>query len=385
MHLVAGLRRPWGALGVGEDWYVRTREGTSPGGYLRIWFTGEAGLSGASEALDLAASVSGASVLIAERAKAAADKRALQLGARAAGFVHDLRNRLTLVLLQQERYGMEEHGEASNTEGLELLEQARALCASFVPTGDMGLFPRATHLRPLLQQEAKSASNMARRGKGVGVKVRCAADLHAWVDPIGLVRVLDNLLINAIEASQVGGDVRMQAKRALDGVQIIIEDQGAGMSEQGLRRAYCAGQSGSSASGGTGYGSASLLSTLAEMEGELHVESAVGQGTRVQVTLPNPLAIDCPRTLIVDSDTRHAQSLLRVARRSGQMVLAARDCTAAIRIVGEMNIQQVWIARGLCDTSLKDLQALLVRRSIPLQLASAKGLLTAGDSELAKR
>ncbi len=384
MHLGAGLRRPWGAAALGQDWYARTRDDIAPAGRLRIWFSGRAGLTDPAEALDLAATVSGASVLIGERARAIADKRALQLGARAAGFVHDLRNRLTLVLLQQERFGLEEHGATSNTEGMELLEQARALCASFVPTGDMGLLPRATPLRPLLLREAKSASTMARRGSGVGIKVRCASDLQAWVDPVGLVRVLDNLLINAIEASQIGADVRLQAKRGCDGVQIIIEDNGAGMSEQGLQRAYSAGQSGSSASGGTGYGSASLLSTLAEMEGVLHVESAPGQGTRVQVTLPNPLAADCPRTLIVEPDARIAQGLLRKARREEQLALVVPGCTAAIRMVGEMNIQPVWLARGVRDSSLRDLQALLSSQCIPLHLASSRGLLMAGDSELVK-
>ncbi|MFT5058964.1 MAG: signal transduction histidine kinase [Planctomycetota bacterium] len=374
MHQAVGLRRPWGATASGEDWYIRTRPGIRPAGCLRIWFAGP-GLGGGDEALDLADSVSGASVLISERKRASQDQQALQLGSRAAGFVHDLRNRLTLVLLQQERFSMEDHGASANSEGQVLLEQARALCASFVPSGDMGLVPQSTLLRPLLVQEARSAAMMARRGSGVAIKVRCPAELQAWVDPVGLVRVLDNLLINAIEASQAGGEVRIQSKRGPRGVQITVEDFGSGMSNEGLQRAYSAGSSGASQTGGTGYGSVSLLSTLAELGGELEVESALGHGTRVQVTLPNPFDTSTPRILIIDPDARRAQSQLRRARRNGQLALTLVDCAGAIRMVGGMKIQQVWLTRGLRDPSLRDLRNLLQSQSIPMLVSSATGLL----------
>ncbi len=376
MHRSVGLRRPWGASAGGEDWYVRTRPGIRPAGCLRVWFPGAGpGMGSGAEALDLADSVSGASVLISERQQARKDQRALQLGSRAAGFVHDLRNRLTLVLLQQERFALEGDGAASNAEGLQLLEQARALCASFVPTGDLGLVPRSTVLRPLLVQEARSASTMARRGNGVAVKVRCPVELSAWVDPVGLVRVLDNLIINAIEASQAGGEVRIHARRAPEGVQVIVEDFGIGMSEEGIRRAYSAGQSGMGQGGGTGYGSVSLLSTLEEMGGELHVESGTGQGTRVQVTLPNPCDAQSPRILVVDPDSRSIQNPLRLARKNGQLALPLKNCTTAIRMVGELEVEQVWLPRGLRDVSLQDLLGLLESQGIPVGLHSAHGLI----------
>ena len=374
IHLAPGSRRPWGATGQGEDWYVRIRADNGPGGRLRVWFAGT-GFEEGVQALALGDLVAGAGVLIAERLQAKQDQGALQLGSKAAGFVHDLRNRLTLVLLQQERFVMENEAGASNAEGLELLEQARALCASFVPTGDLGLVPQTTLLRPLLIQEARSAATMARRGAGVAVKVRCPAGLQAWVDPVGLIRVLDNLLLNAIEASQSGGEVRIQAQRVPAGVQISVEDFGAGMSEQGLQRAFAAGKSAGSSSGGTGYGSVSLLSTLADMGGDLRVDSALGSGTRVQVTLPNPFESNHARVIIIEPDARKSQGLMRQARRESILAMELSDCTAAIRLVGEMNIAQVWVPRGLRDPALANLKHLLESQDIPLYLTSARGLL----------
>ncbi|MDF1837831.1 MAG: sensor histidine kinase, partial [Planctomycetota bacterium] len=362
-----------------------TRPGIRPAGCMRVWFAGSGGGLGAGageEALDLADSVSGASVLISERLQALKDQGALQLGSRAAGFVHDLRNRLTLVLLQQERFSMEHDGGVPNAEGFELLEQARALCASFVPTGDLGLVPQSTALRPLLVREARSAATMARRGSGVAVKVRCPMELSAWVDPVGLVRVLDNLIINAIEASQPGGEVRVYARRGSMGVQVLVEDFGIGMSEEGILRAYSAGQSGTGQRSGTGYGSVSLLSTLAEMGGELHVESGSGQGTLVQVTLPNPIDQTSPRVLIVEPDRRSLQEPMRQARRGGQLALQIKSCAAAIRMVGELEVEAVWISRGLRDPSLQDLVHLLKSQDIPVFLFSAAGLIPIDSDSL---
>ncbi|MFT4647269.1 MAG: Tfp pilus assembly protein PilW, partial [Glaciecola sp.] len=62
-------------------------------------------------------------------------------------------------------------------------------------------------------------------------------------------------------------------------------------------------------------------------------------------------------------------------RRNGQFALTLVDCAGAIRMVGGMKIQQVWLTRGLRDPSLRDLRNLLQSQSIPMLVSSATGLL----------
>jgi signal transduction histidine kinase len=67
-------------------------------------------------------------------------------------------------------------------------------------------------------------------------------------------------------------------------VTIAIDDTGVGMSEQTLSRAFDLFFT--TKSQGTGLGMAIARSTVTLHGGELSVESAPGQGTRVRVTLP---------------------------------------------------------------------------------------------------
>ncbi len=105
-----------------------------------------------------------------------------------------------------------------------------------------------------------------------------------------LLQVLLNLLSNAIKFTPKGGEIRVSARRTAAGVVITVTDTGIGMASEDIPKALERfGQIDSSLGrkyGGTGLG-LPLSKRLVELHGgTLEIESAVGNGTCVTITLP---------------------------------------------------------------------------------------------------
>jgi signal transduction histidine kinase len=113
--------------------------------------------------------------------------------------------------------------------------------------------------------------------------------LPSYVGEIALGEIetrelLLNLLINAGQALTVAGHVRVSA-RVVDGrVLLVVEDDGVGMSEETLERAFVSGFS--SKPDGTGYGLPRVQDLVEKVGGQVRVQSSPGLGTRVELELP---------------------------------------------------------------------------------------------------
>lgn len=121
------------------------------------------------------------------------------------------------------------------------------------------------------------------------------------VDPDGLHQVVNNILLNAIDAApETGGRIVIGATygREADRVVLSISDNGPGIPADEQRRIFDAFHS-SKGHGGTGLGLAAARKIVNEMLGEIVVESVVGEGTTFQVKLP------VQRSATPDSDETH--------------------------------------------------------------------------------
>ncbi len=100
--------------------------------------------------------------------------------------------------------------------------------------------------------------------------------------------LLTNLLSNAIRHSAAGAVVSVMVGREADSGLVTVEDSGSGIRAEALphvfERFYRDDASRSRASGGTGLGLAICKSIVEAVGGSIHIESAIGKGTRVVVS-----------------------------------------------------------------------------------------------------
>ena len=105
-----------------------------------------------------------------------------------------------------------------------------------------------------------------------------------------LGQVLRNLLDNAVTHTPPGGVISVRARPAGAGVELSVEDTGAGIAAGDLpyvfERFYRADASRDRATGGAGLGLAIVRQIVAAHGGEARVESEPGKGTKIHFTLP---------------------------------------------------------------------------------------------------
>ena len=109
-------------------------------------------------------------------------------------------------------------------------------------------------------------------------------------DPSAVEQVLTNLLTNATRYTDPGGTVDVRVETTSEKVSISVEDTGIGIPETDLERVferfYRVDKSRSRALGSTGLGLAIVRHLVSAMDGDIKLESQVGRGTRVTVSLP---------------------------------------------------------------------------------------------------
>ncbi|MFT7668327.1 MAG: signal transduction histidine kinase [Planctomycetota bacterium] len=270
------LRRDPRAVAAGLDWAL-VAQAVSSGG--RLWIDSASTLKlAADEVGDLLRAMEELEQLSDKQESLRQAERLAQLGERAAGVAHDLRNQLALVQLEYRR--MEdtlEHGTIKPF--AKELEGALQLCRNFLSFEGPDLKERV-NLRKLLKQEIRAASDLSQRAGEVRIAMRCPTELDAQVEEELLGRALRNLLLNAIAATPSGGGVKLEAKAGESGsVHITIADEGRGMNEAELERLLRAGES----AGGTGFGTSSVLACVQAMAASMNVHSEPGCGTRFEL------------------------------------------------------------------------------------------------------
>jgi signal transduction histidine kinase len=148
---------------------------------------------------------------------------------------------------------------------------------------------REVNLKSFLDTILVSVSPLMRRAR-CEVVVDCPEQLALRTEPGSLGRALTNLLINAtIHAFEGREDrrVRLDVSRADGYVRITCADNGVGMSEEAITKAFTPFFTTRRGSGGSGLGLFSARRTVEHMlGGKLTMESALGAGTVFHIDLP---------------------------------------------------------------------------------------------------
>jgi len=199
--------------------------------------------------------------------------------------IHDLKNSVsTLSMLSAnalEHFDNPEFQRDAITTLSRTVDRMRALLVRLAAAPEVSLTLAPVDLGALVQ-EATAASAIPRR---IAVARHLAALPAVSADREALLRVLQNLVTNAVEAIEGEGRIAVRTYREGGAAVFAIADSGCGMSEEYLRkRLFTPFQS--TKKGGWGIGLYHAKGIVESHGGRLEVESKQGEGTTFRVVLP---------------------------------------------------------------------------------------------------
>ncbi|GAB2781367.1 PAS domain S-box-containing protein [Hymenobacter luteus] len=146
--------------------------------------------------------------------------------------------------------------------------------------------PVQLDLPALLHETIADLQGLRKAGQTIVPELECANSV--WLDPSLLRKILVNLLSNALKYSGEGSEVRVRAECRPHQVLIQVRDQGVGISpedQQHLFERFFRARNVANVPG-TGLGLYIIAKYLELMGGTIALESEVGVGTTVTVTIP---------------------------------------------------------------------------------------------------
>lgn len=109
-------------------------------------------------------------------------------------------------------------------------------------------------------------------------------------DSVALRRVLEHVLSNALEASPPGNPVDIALKQKEKAFLIVVTDRGVGMTQQFINEELFRPLK-TTKRGGSGLGAFQIRELMRTLSGDVSVESHVGEGTEVTLSLPRILTL----------------------------------------------------------------------------------------------
>ncbi len=211
---------------------------------------------------------------------------------------HDLRTPLAIMKAEFEvalrRPDLDEDARPVLLSGLEEVDRMSAmvedlLTLSRIDARQERLAREPLDLVALARQTVDELGNLAATG-GVLLRTDATGDAPAAGDEGHVRRALRNVVRNAVEHSPSGATVEIAVRRTPRGAEVVVADHGEGMPPEVVAhvfdRFYRGDAARSRERGGSGLGLAIARWALRGMGGDLTVESMVGAGTRMTLTLP---------------------------------------------------------------------------------------------------
>jgi two-component system, cell cycle sensor histidine kinase and response regulator CckA len=300
------------------------------------------------------------------QAEALRDAQRLEVvGRLAGGIAHDFNNLLTIVMtnvdILEETQKFDAAGGAAVEETMTAARRGADLIRQLLA------FSRRQRIEPRVLDCNRVIGGMDRLLRRlVGERIYTSLSLsreplRVIADPSQLEQILVNLVSNARDAMPDGGELRVSTelshglpdepgntkKFAL----LRVEDDGAGMDSETLRRAFDPFFSTKAAGRGSGLGLATVHGIVQQNGGRVVVTSEPGWGTQFSVYLPiterpeslrstPPPAAGAlaprPATILVAEDEPTLRSVIRRSLvRLGHTVLLAEDGERALRLAAE--------------------------------------------------
>jgi len=201
------------------------------------------------------------------------------------GFLETLQDEEAVDPATRQRFVAIMFGEATRMRGLldDLMSLSRIEAERFaVPRDRVELVP--------LIEEVKAAVRPLAKGRTIKLENE-AGDALVSGDEIQLSQMLNNLVVNALKYGKPGSPVRIRLERTPpELVRVSVIDKGEGIAPDHIprltERFYRVDPGRSRSVGGTGLGLAIVKHIVLRHRGRLDIQSELGTGTTVSVTLP---------------------------------------------------------------------------------------------------
>ncbi len=241
--------------------------------------------------------------LLAAKAEVAQGEKLASIGVLASGIAHELNNPLTGVLTFTSLMRKKVPDGSEDAEDLDLVIRETKRCASIIKR----LLDFAREKVPVkgyykLNQIIEDTVRFVERPASLQ-QIEISMDLdpalpQLWGDADLIKQVLLNLLVNAQQAIEGKGSIRVQTHplvtplsavsgaQAVPMVEIVITDTGCGIPQANLQRIFEPFFTSKEVGKGTGLGLSVSYGIVKAHGGKISVESVVGSGTTFRVHLP---------------------------------------------------------------------------------------------------
>lgn len=215
-------------------------------------------------------------------------ERLASLGEMSAGIAHEIRNPLGIISSSAQLLDRQVD-DADARQLLDIIQEESARLNSLITeflTFGRQLEPqrRPCDLATLILRGLDYLRGSAEQ-KGVSLTFdRQCEQCEAEVDADMLQQVLLNLLLNALDATPAGGEIRVTLQPAPGRLEISVSDTGRGIAPELIDRIF--NPFFTTKAEGTGLGLANAFKIMQSHDGDLTVVSTPGQGSRFTLTLP---------------------------------------------------------------------------------------------------
>lgn len=308
--------------------------------------------------------VTGAYILSTDVTEEVSARNALAHGRRrelatqlTSGMAHDFSNLLTIIMGQQARL-------AEAADGNPVLSDISATIRSAAKRGaelvnSLSLIRAQRVLEPVdvdVTSYFENVNQLARAAVPESMKLEFSIalpDERLIFDPGFAQDAILNLVLNASEACNGRGSVRVAASKTTSNLlEILIDDDGPGFSDDALMNALAPFYSTKTGKVGCGMGLTAVFDFAKSCGGTVRLRNRVRGGASVSVTIPYQ-AIKASQpglALLVDDDDDVRLTVLGYLRRAGHAVIEAATVEEAAKLVSIEGLTHVVTDLAIGDT-----------------------------------
>ncbi len=221
------------------------------------------------------------------------NRRLAAIGKLAAGVAHEIRNPLSSIKGFATYFAKRYEDEPEDVEIAKIMIEEvgrmnRSITQLLEFAKPMAVAVRPVEVAPLIRHSLKLVAHDLEKKQ-----IQVDMDIHTGkavyhTDPERMTQVLLNLYMNALNAMENQGRLKVDAADTAEGLEIRVADNGCGIPAKDLEHIF--DPYFTTRAKGTGLGLSIVHRIIENLSGEIRVESETGKGTVFYITLPDDAA-----------------------------------------------------------------------------------------------